>query len=51
MSDATKQPLNRRLFMGAAAASLGAAALPASAQSFNNSTEFGATISAIPRMG
>lgn len=40
MSDTTKQPLNRRLFLGAAAASLGAASLPAQAQSFNNSTEF-----------
>jgi len=39
MSD-SQQSLNRRLFMGAAAASLGAAALPAGAQSINNSTEF-----------
>ena len=49
MSDA-KTPLNRRLFMGAAAATLGAAALPARAQSFNNSTEFETqTTAATPR--
>ncbi|MEO8241680.1 MAG: L,D-transpeptidase [bacterium] len=40
MSDTTKPPLNRRLFLGAAAASVAASALPAQAQSFNNSTEF-----------
>jgi len=49
MSD-TKKPLNRRLFLGAAAASLGAAALPANAQSFSNSTEFETqTTEATPR--
>ena len=45
MSDATKSPLNRRLFLGAAAASLGAVAVPAFAQSFPNSTEFEAPTS------
>ncbi len=50
MSDANHNPLNRRLFLGAAAASLGAAALPAHAQSFNNSTEFETpTTAAAPR--
>ena len=46
MSDTTKQPLNRRLFLGAAAATLGAAAMPAGAQSFSNSTEFEAPTTA-----
>jgi lipoprotein-anchoring transpeptidase ErfK/SrfK len=46
MSDATKHPLNRRLFIGAAAASLSAAALPAGAQAINNSTEFEAPTTA-----
>ena len=45
MSDATKSPLNRRLFLGTAAATLAAAALPAAAQSFNGSTEFEAPTS------
>ena len=45
MSDAKKTPLNRRLFLSAAAASLGAAALPAGAQTFSNSTEFEAPAS------
>ena len=50
MSDATKSPLNRRLFLGAAAASLTAAALPALGQSFTGSTEFEApTTAAVPR--
>lgn len=50
MSDANPSPLNRRLFLGAAAATLGAAALPAQAQSFNGSTEFEApTTAAVPR--
>ena len=50
MSDAPNKPLNRRLFVGAAAATLGAAALPARAQTFGNSTEFEApTTSATPR--
>lgn len=50
MSDTTRNPLNRRLFLGATAASLAAAALPARAQSFNNSTEFETpTTSAAPR--
>ena len=40
MSDTGKKPFNRRRFLGAAAASLGATALPAHAQSFNNSTQF-----------
>ena len=40
MSDTVKKPFNRRRFLGAAAASLGATALPAHAQSFNNSTQF-----------
>lgn len=40
MSDTVKKPFNRRLFLGAAAASLGATALPARAQSFSNSTQF-----------
>ena len=40
MSDTTNSPPNRRLFLGAAAASLAASALPASGQSFTNSTEF-----------
>jgi lipoprotein-anchoring transpeptidase ErfK/SrfK len=40
MSDETRKPFNRRLFLGAAAATVGAAALPATAQEFNNSTEF-----------
>ena len=40
MSDTVKKPFNRRRFLGAAAASLGATALPARAQSFNNSTQF-----------
>ena len=40
MSDNIKSTLNRRLFMGAAAAALGASALPARSQSFNGSTEF-----------
>jgi lipoprotein-anchoring transpeptidase ErfK/SrfK len=39
MSDETKK-LGRRLFLGAAAAGLGAAALPARAEDFANSTEF-----------
>jgi L,D-transpeptidase ErfK/SrfK len=40
MSDAVRKPFNRRRFLGAAAASLGATALPAVAQDFNNSTQF-----------
>ena len=40
MSDTVRKPFNRRLFLGAAAASLGVAALPARAQSFSNSTQF-----------
>lgn len=41
MSDAPRPPLSRRHFIGAAAATLGAAAaLPARAQNFQNSTEF-----------
>jgi L,D-transpeptidase ErfK/SrfK len=40
LSDNINNPLSRRLFMGAAAASLGASVLPAHSQSFNNSTEF-----------
>lgn len=49
MSD-TKPPLNRRLFIAAAAATLGGTALPARAQSFNNSTEFETqTTEATPR--
>lgn len=40
MSDAPRSPLGRRQFLGAAAAGLAAAALPAQAQEFNNSTEF-----------
>lgn len=39
MSDESKK-LGRRLFLGAAAAGLGAAALPARAEDFANSTEF-----------
>lgn len=39
MSDENKN-LGRRLFLGAAAATLGAAALPARAEDFANSTEF-----------
>jgi lipoprotein-anchoring transpeptidase ErfK/SrfK len=39
MSDETKK-LGRRLFLGAAAAGLGAATLPARAEDFANSTEF-----------
>ena len=50
MSDTKANPLNRRLFLGAAAASLSAAALPVQAQSFNGSTEFEApTTAAAPR--
>lgn len=50
MSDAPRSPFSRRGFMGAAAATLGAAALPAQAQSFNNSTEFETpTTSSAPR--
>ena len=52
MSDANDPKLNRRLFLGAAAATLGAAALPAQAQaqSFNGSTEFEApTTATVPR--
>ena len=40
MSDTVRKPFNRRLFLGAAAASLGMTALPARAQSFSNSTQF-----------
>lgn len=40
MSDESKPKLGRRLFLGAAAASLGAATLPARAADFANSTEF-----------
>ena len=40
MSDDHKLPFNRRHFLGAAAAGLGAAALPAAAEDFQNSTEF-----------
>jgi L,D-transpeptidase ErfK/SrfK len=40
MSDAKETPPNRRLFLGAAAATLATAALPVQAQSFTNSTEF-----------
>ena len=40
MSDTVKKPFNRRRFLGAAAASLGATALPARSQSFSNSTQF-----------
>ena len=40
MSDTKNSQLNRRLFLGVAAAGLGAAALPAQGQSFTNSTEF-----------
>ena len=50
MSDANKSPLNRRAFIGTAAATLGAAALPVQAQSFNGSTEFEApTTATVPR--
>ena len=50
MSDTTQNPLNRRLFIGAAAASLAASALPVRAQSFSNSTQFEApTTAAAPR--
>ena len=50
MSDTTQNPLNRRLFIGAAAASLAASALPVRAQSFANSTQFEApTTAAAPR--
>ena len=50
MSDANTSPLNRRRFLGAAAATFGAAALPAQAQSFNGSTEFEApTTPSVPR--
>lgn len=49
MSDESKK-LGRRLFLGAAAAGLGAAALPAKAEDFANSTEFEApTTEATPR--
>ena len=40
MSDECQPKLGRRLFLGAAAAGLGAAALPARAADFANSTEF-----------
>ncbi|MBI1171134.1 L,D-transpeptidase family protein [bacterium] len=40
MSDESTPKLGRRLFLGAAAAGLGAAALPARAADFANSTEF-----------
>ena len=40
MSDANTPKLARRLFLSAAAAGLGAAALPARAEDFANSTEF-----------
>ena len=40
MSDESKTKLGRRLFLSAAAAGLGAAALPARAADFANSTEF-----------
>ncbi|MEO6299331.1 MAG: L,D-transpeptidase [Paracoccaceae bacterium] len=40
MSDETKKPFNRRLFLSAAAAGIGAAALPVRAEEFSNSTEF-----------
>ena len=50
MSDTTQNPLNRRLFIGAAAASLAASALPVRAQSFSNSTQFEApTTATAPR--
>ncbi len=50
MSDTSQNPLNRRLFIAAAAASLAACALPVRAQSFPNSTEFEApTTAAAPR--
>lgn len=40
MSDADQPMTNRRRFLGAAAAALGATALPLRAQDFSNSTEF-----------
>jgi lipoprotein-anchoring transpeptidase ErfK/SrfK len=50
MSDESKAKLGRRLFLGAAAAGLGAAALPARADEFANSTEFETpTTEATPR--
>ncbi|MGV8985754.1 MAG: L,D-transpeptidase [Cypionkella sp.] len=50
MSDESKAKLGRRLFLSAAAAGLGAAALPARAADFANSTEFEtATTEATPR--
>lgn len=50
MSDEMKPKLARRLFLSAAAAGLGAAALPARAEDFANSTEFETpTTAASPR--
>ncbi len=46
MSDTNRPDLNRRIFLGAASASLAAAALPAQSQSFTNSTEFEAPTTA-----
>ncbi len=40
MSDDLKKPFNRRLFLGAVAAGVGAQALPSRAEDFANSTEF-----------
>jgi lipoprotein-anchoring transpeptidase ErfK/SrfK len=50
MSDETKEKLGRRVFLSAAAAGLGAAALPVRAADFANSTEFETpTTEATPR--
>jgi L,D-transpeptidase ErfK/SrfK len=50
MSDTNKSQMNRRSFLGAAAATASMVALPVQAQSFNGSTEFEApTVANVPR--